>query len=223
MVNVSLYFCKNNTHKDWKLCKSIAPVLAQPISEKIATADLLSDGRVIVGLGPGAFPDEFINYSPQGYFDEPRERVDRFIEGLQIMINLWTTDQVTFNGKFYNLKDAVLLPKTVQKPYPPLWCGGVGPRMLRITAKYFDAWVPSRGSTLTPTPEKYEAGVKAIGKYLRKYGRSVKNFTFALLGWMTEKVVDDIDNIEKFVQAGCNYYIVEIPLTPLYPMENTFS
>ncbi|MBS7641439.1 MAG: LLM class flavin-dependent oxidoreductase [Candidatus Bathyarchaeia archaeon] len=209
------FIAAKTTHIKIGTCVTPLPrYLPSQLAKIIATVDILSNGRIIAGLGAGTFQEEFINYSPQGCLDEPRKRVDRFLEGLQVMIKLWTMDKVTFNGRFYKLKEAVLLPKPVQKPYPPLWAGAVGSRMLRISAKYFNAWVPSRGSTFTPTPEKYEAGVKIITDYLKRYGRNTNEFTFALLGWMTEKVVDDIDIIDKFVKAGCQYYIVEIPLTP---------
>ncbi|MEM2648388.1 MAG: LLM class flavin-dependent oxidoreductase [Candidatus Bathyarchaeia archaeon] len=188
------------------------------LAKVIAVVDLLSEGRVIVGLGAGIFPDEFINYSPQGYLGEPKERVERFLEGLQIMIKLWTEDKVTFNGKYYRLRDAVLQPKPKQKPRPPLWSGGLGPRMLKITAKYFDGWLPHRGGPGYPKPEKYEEAVIAVKKYLKEYNRSLDKFTFALLGWITEKVTDDVNMIEKYVRAGCQYYIIEIPWSR--PMTN---
>ena len=200
-----------------KLGTCVSPLprwIPSQLAKVIATVDILSEGRVIAGLGVGLFPDEFTNYSPQGYLGEPKERVERFLEGLQIMIKLWTEDRVTFNGKYYKLKDALLLPKPKQKPRPPLWSGGLGPRMLKITAKYFDAWLPHRGGPGYPDPKKYEEAVRTVKKHLKEYGRSLDNFTFALLGWITEKVTDDIPMIEKYVQAGCQYYVVEIPMTP---------
>ncbi|MEM3602535.1 MAG: LLM class flavin-dependent oxidoreductase [Candidatus Bathyarchaeia archaeon] len=174
------------------------------LAKVITTVDVLSEGRVVVGLGAGWFPEEFVNYSPQGIFDEPKVRVERFLEGLQVMIELWTQNKVTFNGKYYKLKDAELLPKPKQKPHPPLWSGGLGPRMLKFTAKYFNAWLPAKSTRLTP--EIYEQGVNTIKKYLKEYNRNVNEFTFALYGWIT----DEISLIEKYVQAGCRYYVADI-------------
>lgn len=192
--------------------------LPSQLAKIIATVDLLSEGRVIAGLGAGFFPDEFINYSPQGFLGEPKERIERFLEGLKIMIKLWTEDKVTFNGKYYKLKDAVLLPKPRQKPRPPLWSGGLGPRMLKITAKYFDGWIPHKGGPGYPDPERYGQAVSSIKEHLKRYNRSIGKFTFALLSWITERVTDDIKIIERYVQAGCQYYIVEIPWS--IPMSN---
>lgn len=208
------YVAAITKNMDVGTCVSPLPrYLPSQLAKVIATVDILSDGRVIAGFGAGTIPDEFINYSPQGIFGEPKERVDRFLEGLQIIIKLWTEDKVNFNGRFYRVKGALLLPKPKQKPRPRLWSGGLGPRMMKIAAKYFDAWFPPRVDIGTPTPEKYAEGIKMIKEYLRAYGRNAGDFTFALLGWMTEKVTDDISMIEKYEQAGCQYYVVEIPWT----------
>jgi alkanesulfonate monooxygenase SsuD/methylene tetrahydromethanopterin reductase-like flavin-dependent oxidoreductase (luciferase family) len=183
------------------------------LAKVIATVDILSKGRVIAGFGAGWFPEEFISYSPQGVFDKPRVRTERFLEGLQIMIKLWTEDKVTFNGKYYKLKDAELLPKPKQKPHPPLWSGGLGSRMLKFTAKYFSGWILPRGGRKGEkviTPLEYGQRVETIKKHLKDYGRSSDMFTFALLEIITERLDNELKNIEKFLLAGCNYCIVEM-------------
>jgi alkanesulfonate monooxygenase SsuD/methylene tetrahydromethanopterin reductase-like flavin-dependent oxidoreductase (luciferase family) len=191
------------------------------LAKIIAHVDILSEGRVTAGLGAGWNREEFINYSPHGYYDEAKVRMERFLEGLQIMIKLWTEDKVTFKGKYYRLENATLLPKPVQKPHPRIWSGGFGSHMLKISAKYFngwfvhrEAWAPEKGGYGAPTPEEYGERVKTIKKYLQDYGRSVNEFTFALLGWMPEKerMKDETKIIEKYAEHGCQYYIVEIPL-----------
>jgi len=179
------------------------------IAKIISTVDVLSEGRVIAGFGSGWNHEEFANYSPQSCLEEPKIRTRRFLEGLQIIIRLWQEDKVTFNGEYYRLRDAVLLPKPKQKPRPPLWLGGMSSSMLKIAAEYFDAWIPPRSrprGERALTPEKYEYMVNIIKKYLREYGRSVDKFTFAILGW----IGDDISLIEQYVYAGCQYYVVDI-------------
>ncbi|MBS7641316.1 MAG: LLM class flavin-dependent oxidoreductase [Candidatus Bathyarchaeia archaeon] len=203
-----------------KVGTSVSPLprwLPSQLAKIIATVDLLSNGRVIVGLGAGYVSEEFINYSPQGYLGEPKEMVERFLEGLQLMIKLWTEDKVTFDGRYYRLREATLLPKPIQKPRPPLWSGGLGPRMLKITAKYFDAWFPSRRRPEYSIPEKYGEAVTFIKNYLRKYGRSQNEFTFAIVSRMSKSSSEDINIIDKYLRAGCQYYIVEVPPTPLSP------
>lgn len=99
---------------------------------------------------------------PHGYYDDPKTRVERFLEGLQIIIKLWTEERVTFKGKYYKLENATLLPKPLQKPHPPIWPGGFSLRILKISAKYRngwfvhrEAWAPEKGGYGAPTPEEY--------------------------------------------------------------------
>ena len=103
------------------------------LAKMLSTLDILSDGRVILGVGAGWSQDEFQAYSTWG---GTKYRVDKTIEGLKLMVELWTQDEVNFKGKFYEAKDAVLDPKPVQKPYPRLLFGSQGDRMLGLTGRY---------------------------------------------------------------------------------------
>ena len=103
------------------------------LAKMLSTLDVLSGGRVILGVGAGWSQDEFDGYSTWGGV---KYRVDKTIEGLKLMIELWTKDEVNFKGKFYEAKSAVLDPKPVQKPYPRLLFGSQGDRMLRLTGRY---------------------------------------------------------------------------------------
>lgn len=148
--------------------------------------------------------------------DEPRIRVEKFLEGLKVMIMLWREDNVTFEGKYYRLRDAVLLPKPKQSPHPPLWSGGMGPKMRRIAAKYCDAWLSP--AAIFTTPEKYEEEVNRIRGYLKEYGRDVDKFTFGLFHHISEDMNKNIWVAEEFAKAGCQYFIANLPVrrTPVY-------
>jgi alkanesulfonate monooxygenase SsuD/methylene tetrahydromethanopterin reductase-like flavin-dependent oxidoreductase (luciferase family) len=114
----------------------ITPLPFRPpamLAKMLSTLDVLSGGRVILGVGAGWSKDEFDGYSTWG---EAKYRVDKTIEGLKLMVELWTKDVVDFKGKFYEAKSAVLDPKPVQKPYPRLLFGSQGDRMLRLTGRY---------------------------------------------------------------------------------------
>ncbi|MEM2104278.1 MAG: LLM class flavin-dependent oxidoreductase [Candidatus Bathyarchaeia archaeon] len=204
----TLSYCAAITHTI-KLGSDVTPLprwVPSQLAKVIATVDVLSNGRTIAGLGAGAIPDEFINYSPYGW-DEASVRVEKFIEGLQVIIRLWTEEKVTFQGKYYKLKDAVLLPKPVQKPYPPIWAGGMKTRMLKITAIHFNGWVFPRlvpGKALPP--EEFELQVRTIKQYAKKYGRNLNDFTFGVLGSINDKA----ETIDSFRQLGCQYYIAEL-------------
>ncbi|MEM3550366.1 MAG: LLM class flavin-dependent oxidoreductase [Candidatus Bathyarchaeia archaeon] len=202
-----------------KIGACVTPItrwLPSQLAKVIANVDILSEGRVLAAFGAGWFPDEFVNYSPQGTFDKPKVLIERFMEGLNIVIKLWTENKVTFKGKYYSLIDAELLPKPKQKPYPPLWSGGLGPHMLKLTAKHFDAWIAPRNGRKILTPEEYKAKVETIKFYLKKQGKSVDKFTFAVLMPNSENIIDEAKFIEKYLQVGCQYYVVEIAPTLQY-------
>jgi len=111
------------------------------LAKTISTVDVLSNGRVVFGVGTGWTQKELEAFSQ---WDETNVRIGRTDEGLQLMIKLWTEDKVTFDGKYYSAKEAVIAPKPVQKPHPPIWVGSLRSTILQkqVTAKYGDAWVP---------------------------------------------------------------------------------
>ena len=101
------------------------------------TVDALSDGRLIFGVGAGDFPSEHLKF---GYPWE--RRVGRFEEALQIIKPMMHGERVTFDGEFYQVRDAELLPRGKRADGAPLMIGvlGRGPRMKRLVAQYADHW-----------------------------------------------------------------------------------
>lgn len=101
-----------------------------------ATLDFLSGGRYILGLGAGWNEEEYLAY---GYeFPPAGVRVDQLAESLQIIKALWTEPKVTFQGQYYQVRDAHCEPKP--DPLPPIMVGAFRPRMLRLTAREADWW-----------------------------------------------------------------------------------
>lgn len=88
------------------------------MAEDIATLDVLSGGRIDVGLGQGYARHEF-----EGYGIDRADRLGLFREGLDVLKGLWTNDTFSYSGKHYNITNARLVPKPVQQPMPPLWIG----------------------------------------------------------------------------------------------------
>jgi alkanesulfonate monooxygenase SsuD/methylene tetrahydromethanopterin reductase-like flavin-dependent oxidoreductase (luciferase family) len=89
------------------------------LAEDIATLDVLSGGRIDVGVGQGYAPHEFA-----GYGIPLSERLQRFREGLDVLTGLWTEDPFSYEGTHYKVTDARLSPRPIQQPAPPLWIGG---------------------------------------------------------------------------------------------------
>jgi alkanesulfonate monooxygenase SsuD/methylene tetrahydromethanopterin reductase-like flavin-dependent oxidoreductase (luciferase family) len=91
--------------------------LSDPIrsAEEAATVDILSNGRLVFGVGRGTNP---LHY---GGFNIPMEESrDRFTEALEIVTQAWTNDRVNHEGKYYRVKDVAVYPKPIQKPHPPI-------------------------------------------------------------------------------------------------------
>jgi alkanesulfonate monooxygenase SsuD/methylene tetrahydromethanopterin reductase-like flavin-dependent oxidoreductase (luciferase family) len=104
-----------------------------------AALDIISNGRLELGIGAGWNEEESGAYGIE--LGSIKERFDRFEEACEVLTSLLSKDTTTFDGKFYQLKDARNEPKGPQKPHPPICIGGSGEkRTLRITAKYAQHW-----------------------------------------------------------------------------------
>ncbi len=109
------------------------PVLT---AQSLMTLDHLSGGRVVAGLGTGYGETEFrMTGIP---FPEMKVRLEMLDEALTCIRSLWTNEQTTFIGKHYQLREAILYPKPIQKPHPPIIIGGGGRPVLRIAARHAD-------------------------------------------------------------------------------------
>ena len=106
------------------------------LAKEIATLDILSGGRVELGLGAGWMRSD---YEQSGIpYDRPGVRIRRFEEGLQVIKGMFADGPFSFSGEFYNITDHDALPKPVQKPHPPILVGGGGRRVLSIAAREAD-------------------------------------------------------------------------------------
>jgi len=105
-------------------------------AQSLMTLDHVSGGRLLAGLGTGWTETEFrMTGIP---FPPIAERLAMLDESLACIHSLWTNERTNFEGKHYRFRDAILWPKPVQKPHPPILLGGGGKGLLRIAAKYAD-------------------------------------------------------------------------------------
>lgn len=128
------------------------------IAEDATMLDVISGGRCILGLGVGYRAEEFALFNVS-----VKERGGRTEEGTRVIRDLWTEDRVTYEGKYFRLKDARLLPRPIQKPRPPIWMGGWTEPACARAARLADAWFPGPTADLGKVKAAYGFYKKALG------------------------------------------------------------
>jgi len=178
-----------------------------------ATVDHLSGGRLEMGIGAAWNEPEFRMLHMD--FPSVGERIRRLDEACTVIKRLWTEPRATFAGRYYALSDAIAEPKPLQRPHPPIWIGGSGPkRTLRVVAKQADVWNSNAGS-FEGTVEL--AGIldehcRAVGRDPESVRRSVQlRFGAGVDHAVGEPVglVDDaVRTAERYVRAGFSEQIL---------------
>jgi probable F420-dependent oxidoreductase len=108
------------------------------VAKMAATVDLLSGGRLDVGLGAGWYEQE---YDAAGIdFDRPGRRIERLGEAVEIVQRLLAGEELHFEGRHYQIAGAVCRPGPRQQPRPPVWIGGKGDRLVATAARIADGW-----------------------------------------------------------------------------------
>ncbi len=107
------------------------------LAKMTATLDVISNGRLELGIGAGVQENEHTAYGLD--FPKHNVRVDRLGEALEVIRRLWIEKKANYQGKYYNLNNAICEPKPLQKPYPPITVGGSSEPLIRkVTAPYAD-------------------------------------------------------------------------------------
>ncbi|MGD8566213.1 MAG: LLM class flavin-dependent oxidoreductase, partial [Candidatus Bathyarchaeota archaeon] len=171
------------------------------LAQAFLTLDHISKGRVILGVGAG----EGENVVPYGI--EWKEPVTRLEEALKIIRLLWESkDKVTFEGKFWKLKDAVLGLKPYEEgKYPPIWIGAHGPKMLDLTGRLGDGWLP-----YTLEVDFYQKGLETIRRSAEEVDRDPNDITPAL--WTYTVLDEDHDECVRMLDSPlAKNYMLTLP------------
>jgi probable F420-dependent oxidoreductase len=138
-------------------------------AKTLATLDVLSKGRLVVGVGVGWMREEFeaLGLPP---FDERGAVTDEYIRAFK---ELWTSDNPSFEGKYCRFSNISFLPKPVQRPHPPIWVGGESRRALRRTAQLGNGWYPISSNPRFPLaePEQLAVGLQRLAACAKEAGR----------------------------------------------------
>ncbi len=182
----------------------------QVLAKMAVTVDHISNGRLEIGLGAGWYEPEHTMFGID--FPETRELVSRFKEAVQVVDLMTREDTSSFDGSYYTLKDARSRPPSVQKPRPPLVIGAFGPRMLRIVARYADAW------NAFGTPAAMRERNQMLDDYCREIGRDPETLDRSLYYWVAKADDDPWASkdafyrvLEPYVEAGINHFIIDQP------------
>ena len=173
----------------------------------LATIDVMSGGRLIVGIGAGWLKEEFeaIGAPP---FEERGAVTDEYMLAFR---ELWTKDAPQFNGRYVKFKDVVFAPKPVQK-CPPMWVGGESGPALRRTARIGDGWYPIGTNPQHPlnTMPRYRASVERLRNLTQDAGRKPESvaLTYRVQRFGTQ-VPAKADNGERTLFSGSNAELIE--------------
>ncbi len=146
-------------------------------AKMLATVDVLSKGRLTVGVGVGWMEEEFEALSAPP-FAKRGAVTDEYIRAFK---ELWTSDNPTFEGEFCRFSGITFLPKPVQKPHPPIWVGGQSRAAIRRAAQLGDAWHPVGAIPAAPLePEELSEKVATLHRYAERAGRDPAKIEVAM-------------------------------------------
>jgi probable F420-dependent oxidoreductase len=138
-------------------------------AKMLSTIDVLSEGRLAIGIGAGWLQAEFdaVVTTP---FAERGAVTDEYLQAFRA---LWTEEHPRFAGRYTGFADLVFLPKPVQRPHPPIWVGGESGPSLRRAARFGDAWYPigSNNRHLLDTLPRLAAGIARLRRLTAEAGR----------------------------------------------------
>jgi probable F420-dependent oxidoreductase len=169
------------------------------LAKELATLDVLSAGRLLLGVAGGWLVEEFDMLGVP--FRERGARTDEYVALLRA---LWTAERVTFAGRFHHLEGALLFPKPVQQP-PPIWIGGGSPAALRRVARLGDGWIAAP----RPTLEDLAKDIAEIRRLAERAGRDPARIGVSSNGAATS--LDDLlDRLPRMERAGVT--IASVPV-----------
>jgi F420-dependent oxidoreductase-like protein len=170
-----------------------------------ATLDIISNGRLDMGIGAGWNVLEHESYGIE--LLPPGKRLSQFEEACEVIRLLWTEPRANFAGTYYQLNDARCDPKPIQKPYPPLVIGGGGERRtLRVVAKYADIWNFAGGPV-----EEFSHKLDVLKEHCRAVGRDYDSIEKSIQLPVTyDDLPGYIATTRSYIAAGANHIIFNL-------------
>jgi alkanesulfonate monooxygenase SsuD/methylene tetrahydromethanopterin reductase-like flavin-dependent oxidoreductase (luciferase family) len=180
------------------------------LARETTTLDLLSDGRLVLGVGLGFPPDaEFAHF---GEDSDTQHRARLLDEGLSILAGLWSGKTFSFNGEEYHIRESVFVPTPVQRPRPPIWVAAHWPHRAPLRrAAHWDGVFPERvgGGLLSPME------LADLLEYVQAHRTTSQLFDLVIAGQTAEL---DATQLRDYARAGVTWWLEGI--TPKMPLAN---
>jgi len=173
------------------------------LAKMATTVDIISGGRLILGIGAGWFEQEHQEYGIP--FHTTGGRLRRLEEALEIIKRLWTEERANFSGRYHELRNASFKPKPLQQPHPPIMIGASGENMaLGIVARHAQMW-NSFG-----TPEVFRHKIERLKDHCERAGRDVATIEKSVLLMGPFALADARRQIDEYVAAGVTHLIFSL-------------
>jgi len=163
------------------------------VAEEGAMVDIISGGRLILGIGAGYAPEEFAAF---GY--SIKERGSRLEESASLLHRLWTEENVTHHGKHYQVDSVTVAPRPLQRPRPPIWFGAWAEPAMRRAARLGDAWLIGPSASL----DEIAPCLRVYREVCRETGKGEGDVALIRYVFVASNVQDAIRTAgDSFIQA----------------------
>ena len=170
-------------------------------AKMLATLDVLSNGRLILGVGAGWMEEEFQALNVP--FERRGARTDEYIRLLKA---LWTEESPSFQGKLWQMDEVGFAPKPLQKPHPPIWVGGHAPAALRRAGRLGDAW-----HAVYTDPDGLREGYQQVQRYAEEAGRDPASVQLTIRARiMLDDAAQAAQQLERYREVGVSHIALEI-------------
>jgi len=166
-------------------------------AKAVASLDLYSGGRVVLGVGAGWLREE--TEAMGAHFGSRWKRLRETVEAMRVC---WADPEPSYQGELVHFAPLRCEPKPSQKPYPPILLGGHGPKVLERVARTYDGWMP-----LVPNPESLKRDVTMLRKLAADHGRKADSLHITALV-DPEESGPSLDDLKKYADAGASRVVL---------------
>ena len=170
-------------------------------AKQLASLDVLSNGRLILGVGAGWMEEEFKMLGVP--FERRGARTNEYI---RLIKALWTEENPSFEGKFWQIKDVGFSPKPLQKPHPPIWTGGHSAPALRRAGRLSDGW-----HAVGVSPDTLREQFQEVQRHAKEAGRDPASLTLSVRPRVRlDDPAKTIELLRSYREVGVSHVVLEM-------------